>query len=163
MYNKGGKFCTFTTAGAGCLPTPCAEISSFMVFNGALYFAGSDGTNGVELWKSDGTNAGTVLVKDINPAGDSFPDLFTSFGLWFGHSFQFFQNIVQLFRFQGGVFTQWVGGCFGRVGSADRFAADDDGAGDSRIEDWILVCAGGACGDSACGPGKETDWGADGF
>jgi multiple sugar transport system permease protein len=35
-------------------------------------------------------------------------DLFTSFGLWFGHSFRFFQNVVQLFQFQGGVFTQWL-------------------------------------------------------
>src|SRR5262249_26680369 len=28
-----------------------------------------DGTNSLELWKSDGTAAGTVLVKDINPGG----------------------------------------------------------------------------------------------
>jgi multiple sugar transport system permease protein len=35
-------------------------------------------------------------------------DLFTTFGLWFGNSFQFFANIGQLFTFQGGVFTRWL-------------------------------------------------------
>jgi multiple sugar transport system permease protein len=35
-------------------------------------------------------------------------DLFITFGLWFGNSFQFFANIGQLFAFQGGVFTQWL-------------------------------------------------------
>ena len=33
--------------------------------NGTLFFRANDGTNGNELWKSDGTEAGTVLVKDI--------------------------------------------------------------------------------------------------
>jgi ELWxxDGT repeat protein len=32
-----------------------------------LFFTASDGVNGNELWKSDGTAAGTVLVKDIFP------------------------------------------------------------------------------------------------
>ncbi len=39
--------------------------------NGTLFFAANDGTSGLELWKSDGTATGTVLVKDINPGPGS--------------------------------------------------------------------------------------------
>lgn len=35
--------------------------------NGTLYFRARDNTFGQELWKSDGTTAGTVRVKDLNP------------------------------------------------------------------------------------------------
>ena len=34
-------------------------------FDGELFFIAEDETNGMELWKSDGTEDGTVLVKDI--------------------------------------------------------------------------------------------------
>jgi ELWxxDGT repeat protein len=33
-----------------------------------IYFTATDGKHGLELWKSDGTNKGTKLVKSINPS-----------------------------------------------------------------------------------------------
>src|SRR6266511_5322221 len=43
----------------GSNPSPLANV------NGTLFFRANDGTNGYELWKSDGTTSGTALVKDI--------------------------------------------------------------------------------------------------
>lgn len=37
------------------------------LLNGAIYFSAKDSANGSELWKTDGTAAGTVIVKDIYP------------------------------------------------------------------------------------------------
>src|SRR5690606_17046199 len=42
-----------------------SEIENFCDFNGDLYFSANEGINGTELWKSNGTIAGTVMVKDI--------------------------------------------------------------------------------------------------
>lgn len=42
-----------------------------------LLFSGEGNLDGMELWKSDGTEAGTVMVKAINPGGaSSEPDFF---------------------------------------------------------------------------------------
>ena len=40
--------------------------SNFAVMGNTLYFTANDGTNGNELWKSDGTTSGTMMVTDIH-------------------------------------------------------------------------------------------------
>jgi ELWxxDGT repeat protein len=42
-----------------------------------FYFGANDGTNGIELWESDGTTIGTNMVQNINTgAASSSPDFF---------------------------------------------------------------------------------------
>ena len=56
---------------------------SLTAFNGGVVFRRLDfgGTTGSELWKSDGTAAGTMIVKDINPgAGHSVPSSLSVMG-----------------------------------------------------------------------------------
>jgi Raf kinase inhibitor-like YbhB/YbcL family protein len=56
-------------------------LNDFATVGTTTYFAANDGTNGSELWKTDGTEAGTLLVKDIEPgAGHSEPSKFVAFG-----------------------------------------------------------------------------------
>jgi len=38
-----------------------------MIFKGQLFFTATTPTEGIELWKTNGTVQGTVLLKDINP------------------------------------------------------------------------------------------------
>ena len=50
------------------------------VSGGTIFFTANNGTDGTELWKSNGTVAGTVLIKDIFPGptggmGTIFPDV----------------------------------------------------------------------------------------
>jgi ELWxxDGT repeat protein len=45
--------------------------SPMVVVGSTLYFTADDGSHGVELWKTDGTTEGTMLVKDINDGGDA--------------------------------------------------------------------------------------------
>lgn len=40
-----------------------------VTFDGYVYFAANDGVVGNELWRTDGTPAGTTLVRDFNVGG----------------------------------------------------------------------------------------------
>ncbi|HNR16358.1 MAG TPA: CARDB domain-containing protein [Chitinophagaceae bacterium] len=53
--------------GAATLHSQSTTGYSFVTMNGFAYFTADDGVNGHELWRTDGTEAGTSLVKDINP------------------------------------------------------------------------------------------------
>jgi len=53
-------------------PGPSSSITTFYdekfyELNGQVIFKADDGSHGNELWKSDGTSAGTVLLKDLTP------------------------------------------------------------------------------------------------
>ena len=44
-----------------------AAISDLVAANGVVFFAADDGVHGGELWRTDGTAAGTFLVADVEP------------------------------------------------------------------------------------------------
>ena len=54
--------CSSRTSAPGAGGSSPTELTNV---DGTLFFAADDGAHGVELWKSDGTAAGTVLVADI--------------------------------------------------------------------------------------------------
>ena len=49
-----------------------SNITELVEFGGKLYFAADDGVNGNELWVTDGTTEGTILVEDLNPGSNEF-------------------------------------------------------------------------------------------
>ena len=62
---------------------PCSSVPLYLTAVGnTLYFSAYDDANGDELWKSDGTEAGTVLVKDIwvGPSSSSNPSNLIALG-----------------------------------------------------------------------------------
>lgn len=55
--------------------TPIADVSNAYGFvestDGHVYFSADNGVDGDELWRSDGTAAGTMMVADIGPGPES--------------------------------------------------------------------------------------------
>ena len=61
--------------------TASSAPGNFLVLGSNVYFSASDGVHGSELWKSDGTAAGTVMVSDLNPGlASSSPANLTALG-----------------------------------------------------------------------------------
>ncbi|HPI04948.1 MAG TPA: T9SS type A sorting domain-containing protein [Saprospiraceae bacterium] len=66
-------------------PTLVKDINNVLVsanprnmanMNGTIFFSADDGLHGRELWKTTGTDASTVMIKDIHPSGSSNPGNF---------------------------------------------------------------------------------------
>ena len=55
----------------GCIRSTHKSRILEITIGNTLYFEADNGINGSDLWKSDGTEAGTVMVKDIKNGGDS--------------------------------------------------------------------------------------------
>jgi ELWxxDGT repeat protein len=59
------------------------RLSNFVARGDTLFFVGQDTQAGAELWRSDGSQAGTQRVANIQPNGDAFaPDSPYHFGDW---------------------------------------------------------------------------------
>lgn len=84
-----------------------AQLRSLFVWGSTLFFAADDGVNGRELWKSDGSSAGTVLLNDfISGSGDSNPRKFTSFGSKMFLAVDNSDEGSELFTYDGTTFTR---------------------------------------------------------
>lgn len=72
-----------SSTGTVLVSNECFNIQSPTVIGSELYFNAYDintATYGYELWKSSGTSAGTVMIKDIEVGGNSSPYSFTKVG-----------------------------------------------------------------------------------
>ena len=67
----GTKMVKDIHSGSGSSFLSITQGDPIVDLNGTLLFAASDGSTGRELWKSDGTEAGTVMVKDIMTGSES--------------------------------------------------------------------------------------------
>jgi len=68
-----------TASGTSQVATLASDLRATPVTNGKQVFYEGQDASGVEPWVSDGTVAGTHLLKDINPAGGSYPSWFENF------------------------------------------------------------------------------------
>jgi ELWxxDGT repeat protein len=92
----------FTAGGFGV-------VSNLTAVGDKLFFSADDGVHDDELWESDGTFAGTHLVKDINtnPNGQTTADAFNRFASSLGTPFTVFGNIIIFGAYDGANFTLW--------------------------------------------------------
>jgi ELWxxDGT repeat protein len=81
------------------------------VIKDIFIFKADDSVNGYELWKSDGTLNGTIMLKDIIPNGSSFPNSFFTHNNLAMFSITKPNNKAELWRTDGtekGTFSIWT-------------------------------------------------------
>jgi ELWxxDGT repeat protein len=68
VVTDGTEAGTFTVADINAIPnTESARVTEIVDVMGTTYFVAREDATGTELYKSDGTSAGTRLVKDLTP------------------------------------------------------------------------------------------------
>ena len=70
LVEKSSQY-TFSSLKPNIFVTNGSYINYLTNVNGTLFFQANDGVSGYELWKSDGTVAGTFVVKDISSGSNS--------------------------------------------------------------------------------------------
>ena len=77
--------------------------ASFYKFNSIVLFTAKDATHGEEIWKTDGTPGGTVILKDINPgtANSTTFEIFPGFDAPVFQSFHTFNNRAYFNAYDG--------------------------------------------------------------
>jgi ELWxxDGT repeat protein len=69
------------TWGIAYVGTPRFELGAIFEAGSRSYFAADDGLHGIELWTTDGSRAGTRLLKDVKRGAEgSFPGGFAAAG-----------------------------------------------------------------------------------
>jgi ELWxxDGT repeat protein len=82
VFTASSKLWVSLGAAPSVLPGPAPDGGpfGFTAFSGAAYFEASDGIHGLELWKTDGTPAGTAMLADLNPGPGSSSPTTTLYG-----------------------------------------------------------------------------------
>src|SRR5690606_38502143 len=75
--NTGAQSSTYVNVQLGPVLLPIQVFYSFHEFNNMAFFTavGSNGAAGI--WRSDGTGANTVLVKEMTPNAASYQNVFS--------------------------------------------------------------------------------------
>jgi len=101
-------------------PNGSSNPSHLTAVGSTLFFAANDGVHGNELWKSDGTYAGTKMVKNIRPLAKSSDP----------------QNLVNV---NGTLFFTANDGTHGR----ELWKSNGTAAGTKMVKDIVPQCSGG--------------------